>query len=383
MQYRPTEAELAKTPHSKTIAIFVPLWREYHASIRNMIEHNVVTPRYDRCDFFIGVYPTTSRRWRPCASSTRASPMSTWSVCPHDGPTSKADNLNWVFQHMILFEAEHGVRFEIVMTHDAEDLLHPEELRWVNYYGQRYDMVQIPVLPLPTLWAICSTASTATSSPSTNAGTCPRGRSWAGFSVMRSGHRFSRRALDRLAAAHSNCIFEPKCLTEDYENGFRLHRLGCSQVFVPVTKFNGTFVAIARLLPAPFPGGGQTAHPLDHRHRAAILGIARMARNARTALLVLARSQRPGRLAAVAGRQSGLSLWSRSWYADGMGVDASRLFLDSVALDHRRFHLLDDAAGHSSGRADAILGADLWMEVRLARSGPRRLRKRDQFPGDR
>src|SRR5438128_2507208 len=51
----PTEAELANTPHQR-IAIFVPLWREFGV-IRNMIEHNVVTPRYDRCDFFIGVYP--------------------------------------------------------------------------------------------------------------------------------------------------------------------------------------------------------------------------------------------------------------------------------------------------------------------------------------
>ena len=28
-------------------------------------------------------------------------------------------------------------------------------------------------------------------------------------------------------------VFEPDALTEDYENGLRLFRLGCSQAFVP------------------------------------------------------------------------------------------------------------------------------------------------------
>lgn len=32
------------------------------------------------------------------------------------------------YQRMLLFEAHHGEQFEIVMTHDAEDLIHPESL---------------------------------------------------------------------------------------------------------------------------------------------------------------------------------------------------------------------------------------------------------------
>src|SRR5439155_880127 len=72
------------------------------------------------------------------------------SVCPHAGPTSKADNLNWIFQSMLRFESDRQAHFDVVVTHDAEDLIHPEELGWVNYHTQKYDMVQIPVLPLPT-----------------------------------------------------------------------------------------------------------------------------------------------------------------------------------------------------------------------------------------
>ena len=40
--------------------------------------------------------------------------------------------------------------FEVIVTHDAEDLIHPDSLRWINHYMQEYDMVQVPVLPLPT-----------------------------------------------------------------------------------------------------------------------------------------------------------------------------------------------------------------------------------------
>ena len=71
-------------------------------------------------------------------------------TCPHDGPTSKGDCLNWIYQRMKDHEARHRMRFRIVVLHDAEDLIHPESLRLINWFSRRYAMVQVPVLPLPT-----------------------------------------------------------------------------------------------------------------------------------------------------------------------------------------------------------------------------------------
>jgi hypothetical protein len=34
--------------------------------------------------------------------------------------------------------------------HDAEDLVHSDELRWISFSSARYDFVQTPVLALPT-----------------------------------------------------------------------------------------------------------------------------------------------------------------------------------------------------------------------------------------
>jgi adsorption protein B len=48
------------------------------------------------------------------------------------------------------------------------------------------------------------------------------------------GTGFSRTALERLPGAAEGHIFDPACLTEDYETGYQLFALGCRQVFVPV-----------------------------------------------------------------------------------------------------------------------------------------------------
>ena len=63
------------------------------------------------------------------------------------------------------------------------------------------------------------------------------------------GTGFSRRALEKLADAHHNCIFEPGCLTEDYENGWRVHRSGLKQQFIPITFRDGRPLATREYFP--------------------------------------------------------------------------------------------------------------------------------------
>jgi adsorption protein B len=247
----PTEADLAGAPR-KRIAIFVPLWRE-HQVVRTMIEHNLAAHRYDLADFFIGVYPNDEPTLA-CARELESRFRNVHvSVCAHDGPTSKADNLNWTFQRMLEFEAEHRTKFDIVITHDAEDLIHPEALRWVNYYSQQYDMVQVPVLPIPTPVTELLHGVYCDEFAEYQSRELPVRQYLGGFLPSCGvGTGFSRRALDRLGAAYSNCIFEPKCLTEDYENGFRLHHLGCSQIFIPITFRGGGIVATRGYFPRLF-----------------------------------------------------------------------------------------------------------------------------------
>ncbi|MBM3748482.1 MAG: glycosyltransferase, partial [Acidobacteria bacterium] len=144
----PGREELLRCPE-KPIAIFVPLWRE-DAVIVRMLEHNLAAIHYRNYEVFLGAYPNDPPTLAAVEEAQRRFPQVHLVACPHDGPTSKADCLNWIYQGLLIEEEQRGVRFEVVVLHDAEDLIHPESLRWINCLADRYDMIQIPVLPLPT-----------------------------------------------------------------------------------------------------------------------------------------------------------------------------------------------------------------------------------------
>jgi adsorption protein B len=238
----PSEEELNSAPQRR-MAIFVCLWRE-HGVIRDMIEHNIRSIRYSNYDFFIGVYPNDTQTVAAATEVCRRYPNVHLSTTPHPGGTSKADNLNWIFQRMLLYEETHHVHFEMIVVHDAEDVIHPDDLRWLNYYAQWYDMVQIPVLALPTAFREFTHGVYCDEFAEFQFKDMPARELLGGFLPSSGvGTGFSRRALESVAAAHSNQIFDATSLTEDYEIGFRIHRLGYRQKFIRIVRRDGKFVA--------------------------------------------------------------------------------------------------------------------------------------------
>jgi adsorption protein B len=174
-------------------------------------------------------------------------------IVPHDGPTSKADCLNWVFQGMLAHEEACGARFDLVVTHDAEDVMHPDSLRWINYYSADYDMVQIPVLPLATPGHRLTHGVYCDEFAEFQIKDVRVRQPLGGFVPSNGvGTGFSRRALDKLAQSASNRVFDPTCLTEDYDCALRLHRLGFRQVFVPIRFLEGEPLATREYFPQTF-----------------------------------------------------------------------------------------------------------------------------------
>ena len=235
------------------IAIFVPLWKE-DAVIAKMLEHNLASIRYPEYHFFAGCYPNDDATQAAVRSVADRFPNVHLAVCPHDGPTSKADCMNWIYQNMLLYEEESGQRFEIVVIHDAEDLVHPEELRWINYYAARYDFVQTPVLALRTPVFEFTHGVYVDEFAEYHTRDMTVRAVLGGFVPSCGvGTGFRRDALERLAEAWSNRVFEPEALTEDYDVGLRLKRLGCSQAFVPILKHGSLdFVATREYFPRSF-----------------------------------------------------------------------------------------------------------------------------------
>jgi adsorption protein B len=154
---------------------------------------------------------------------------------------------------MLLLEEERGYRFDMVLTHDAEDLIDPDALRWINYYGQEHDMVQIPVLALPTPFREISHGVYCDEFAEFQFKDMIARQTLGGFIPSNGvGTGFSRRALEAMAAESSNRIFEPGCLTEDYENGFRVARMGLKQKFIPVRFRYGRPIATREYFPRDF-----------------------------------------------------------------------------------------------------------------------------------
>ena len=233
----------------RPLAIFVPLWRE-HRVIRHMVEHNITSQKFRSFHFFIGAYPNDASTLAALAGLEEQFAQVHIALCPHNGPTSKADCLNWIYQRMLLYEEEHGIRFETVVTHDAEDLIHPDALRLIDHFTRTNGMVQIPVLALNTPWHELTHGAYCDEFAQFQFRDMPVRNRVGGFVPSNGvGTGFSRQAIEAIAAAHSNRIFEPGCLTEDYENGFRVHRLGFKQYFIPLTRLDGSYAATREYFP--------------------------------------------------------------------------------------------------------------------------------------
>ena len=234
------------------IALWVPAWRE-DAVIARMVAHNVASIRYRRYHIFLGTYPNDDATLDVLRQLEQQYPNLHVSLTPHDGPTSKADNLNWIYQNLCMVEERIGEEFEIVVIHDSEDLIHPEEFRWLNHYCREYDFVQIPVLGLPTPWWELTHGIYCDEFAETQQKDLPTRNRMGGFAPSCGvGTGYRRKALGRLAEAESNRLFEPDSLTEDYLNGLRMHRLGMKQIYLPVAFVNGQPVATREYFPRRF-----------------------------------------------------------------------------------------------------------------------------------
>lgn len=237
------------TGPEKRIAILLPLWKEADV-IERMLDHNLASIRYSNYEILAGVYANDDETRRAVERAAARHPQVHAALVPHDGPTSKADCLNWIYQRLQERELKGRPAAEIVLIHDAEDLIHPDSLSLVNRLTDRAGMVQVPVLALATPvqdlthGVYCDDfAESQTKDLGTRAAL---GAFLPGCGV---GTAFRRGELEKLAEAESNRLFDPAALTEDYDNGLRLHELGCRQMFVPVQWKDGEPLATREYFP--------------------------------------------------------------------------------------------------------------------------------------
>lgn len=230
-KYRRLLAEALRAKPEQSVAIMVPAWREDDV-IAAMVENLVSSLEYTSYVVFIGTYQNDPATIAEVERMTRRYRQVQRVEVPHDGPTCKADCLNWVVQAMFAYEQRHGLAFAGLVMHDSEDVLHPLELKFFNYLLPRKDFIQIPVTSLERHYSefvagtymdefaewhakdLVVRESLSGVVPSAGVGTC-----------------FSRRALIALCAATDNQPFNTQSLTEDYDIGNRLGALGMKSIF--------------------------------------------------------------------------------------------------------------------------------------------------------
>lgn len=133
------------------IAVFVAAWDEV-AVIGGML--TTALSRYDHADYriYVGAYPNDRGTIDAIVAVAERDPRIRLVIGGRDGPTTKADCLNTLWRTLRrddLREAASGrPPTKAIVIHDAEDVVHPQELRVFDSLIERYDVIQLPVLPL-------------------------------------------------------------------------------------------------------------------------------------------------------------------------------------------------------------------------------------------
>lgn len=230
-RYSPLTEKQLLDPPEKPVAVMIPAWDE-SAVIRRMLDNNLRTVNYSRYHLFVGTYPNDPKTQREVEFVRERYDNVHRIVCPKDGPTNKADCLNWIYQGIRNFEQEQGIEFDIFVLADAEDVLHPLSLKLFNYLIPRKDMIQLPVFPLEMKWHEFTAGHYADEFAENHSkDLLVRERLTGNLPSAGVGCAFSRRAMTIVAKDQENQLFNIESLTEDYEFGVRLGRYGLKQIF--------------------------------------------------------------------------------------------------------------------------------------------------------
>ena len=245
----PAVADLPPPVRPGRLAVFVPAWDEA-AVIGDMLRGAAAAWPDGDWRLYVGAYGNDPATSAAAARVASAEPRIRIETSAEPGPTTKADCLNRLWRALLADEAEEGRRSKAIVLHDAEDVVHPDELRLFDGLVERFELVQLPVLPLidpNSRWVGAHYADEFSESHGKEM--VVRGALGAGLPSAGVGCAFSREALGRLADDRGGLPFDSDSLTEDYELGLRLAEAGGRLAFVRLLADDGGLVATREYFP--------------------------------------------------------------------------------------------------------------------------------------
>lgn len=231
------------------IALFIPAWDE-SAVIGAMLGDAVERFATEDVRLYVGLYPNDRATADAAAAIAVRDPRVRLVLNPANGPTTKADCLNTLWRALVREELAEGWRALAIVLHDAEDVVHRDEIHVYRAFLADHEIVQLPVMPIPDPASPLIAGHYCDEfAESHGKALVVRAMLGAPLPLAGVGCAIGRELMERQAAARGGVPFDPVSLTEDYELGLRSAMLGARQAFACVDDARGRLVAVREYFP--------------------------------------------------------------------------------------------------------------------------------------
>ncbi len=243
--------QLPQPENPGTLAVFIPTWQE--ADVIEKMLGQCLLAWQGTPDFLIyaGCYPNDHAGLKAIGKLAAFDRRIRQVICNAAGPTTKADCLNHLWRQMVQDELQGGYKIRAIVLHDAEDMVHRDELRLYYSLIERNAVIQIPVIPVRVA-----------GSPWISGHYCDEFAESHGKSmVVREaldvalplagvGCAIERNMLGVIAVQANQKPFDAASLTEDYELGLKIGRLGGKAILARIYSGAGDLVGTRACFPA-------------------------------------------------------------------------------------------------------------------------------------
>ncbi|HUP68167.1 MAG TPA: glycosyl transferase family protein [Sphingomicrobium sp.] len=313
-------SELPHNPEPGFIALLVPAWDEALV-ISSMLRATIDRLDYSNYRIFVGHYrndPATL-----AAVATIGDPRIEIVQVEANGPTTKADCLNHLYDALIAYETATGCSTKAIVLHDAEDVIHPLELKIFDRLIDRAAVIQLPVLPLPdpnSRWIsghYCDEFAEAHVKE-----LVVREAIGAAIPLAGVGCAIARRPLAQLAAMEDGRPFATGSMTEDYEVGLKIGAIGLKTMFVRIPARPGERGVVASRGHFPATLGASVRQKARWLGGIALSGWDRLGWSGGLGERWMRLRDRRGPLAALLllAAYTAALLWSQIWLAEALGA---------------------------------------------------------------
>ena len=251
----PMRADALPPPKTQgMLAVFVPAWREADVIGKMLLQcRDSWKDSGVQYRIYVGCYPNDPASIATVMRAASGDPHVRLVICDAFGPTTKADCLNRLWRALTNDELSGGYKAKALVLHDAEDAVHPLELRIFDYLIEKAAAVQLPVIPIQVPGSAWVSGHYCDEFAEAHGKTLVvREALGAALPLAGVGCAIERNRLGRVAVARDGNPFDTDSLTEDYELGLGIGSDGGKVIFARMLDSRGELVGTRACFPDTF-----------------------------------------------------------------------------------------------------------------------------------